>query len=552
VVDLKQQLNGDAPRLIVILTAAIAAVLLIACTNVASLLTVRASLRGSELAVRTAIGATTRRLRRQLLVEQLLLAAAGGALAIVIAVPLHQVLVEQRLLSLPKTAATVGWPAFAALGAAVLVIGSLLARVSARRLGGAGAAALLLHAARQTGAPAQLRLRQGLVILEVGAALMLVVVAGLMMRSAARLANVDPGFATDNVLTFGVVMPPAVYNEPALRVQFVTRVVEKLRQVPGVRAASSAGYAPMGQMRATRRFAPEDRPRPAPGAEPLAVDLPVGPGYFEVMAIPLIHGRTFDERDGATAPPVLIVSETFARDVFPGENAIGKRIGFYSARPGAPPPPSREIVGVVSDVRQDGITRRPLPQMYAPYAQAAWGFSSFFVRVNGDATGVAAALPRVVSSIDPMRPVRDIKSTGQIVRGSMARQRAMTGMLSTLAAIALLLAAVGLYGVSATAAASRSRELAIRAAVGADRSMLMRLILGQGLVTSLIGVALGAAGSLAATRGLGAFLYETPARDPATFVATAILLIVVAAAATYIPARRALAHNPADVLRAEG
>jgi putative ABC transport system permease protein len=207
---------------------------------------------------------------------------------------------------------------------------------------------------------------------------------------------------------------------------------------------------------------------------------------------------------------------------------------------------------VVADVRQDGINRRPMPQMYAPYAQAAWGFSSFFVRVHGDSAAVAAALPRVVSGIDPMRPVRDIQSTGEIVRSSTARQRAMTWMLIALAAIALLLAAVGLYGVSATVAASRSRELAIRAAVGADRGMLMRLILGQGLVTSLIGVALGAAGSLAATRGLGAFLYETPPHDPATFAATAILLIAIAAAATYLPARRALALNPAEVLRAEG
>jgi putative ABC transport system permease protein len=552
IVDLKQQLNGDAPRLLTVLSAAIAAVLLIACTNVASLLTVRASVRGSELAVRTAIGATVRRLRRQLLVEHLLLAVCGGALAAAIAVPVHRVLVESRLLSLPRTAApTVGWEAFAVLGVVVMLIGTAFARITARRSAADSSASALLSSGRQTGVRSQLRLRQSLVVIEVAGALVLVVVAGLMIRSAARLANVDPGFRTDSVLTFGVVLPGAEYREAASRLQFVNRVVEKLRELPAVRAAAAAGYAPMGQMRNTRRYAPEDRPRPQPGAEPLAVDLPVSSQYFEVMGIRLLEGRVFDNRDHATATPVLIVSETFARDVFPGERAVGKRIGYFSSRPGGVPPPPREIVGVVSDVRQDGVSRRPMSQMYAPYAQSAWGFASFFVRVDGNPDLVAPSLQRVVSSVDPMRPVRDVKPTGDIVRASTARERAMTAMLIALAVIALLLATIGLYGVSATAAAARSRELAIRAAVGAHPVALVRLVLFQGLATGAAGVALGAAASLAATRGLGALLYETPPRDPATFAATSMLLLGIAAIATYIPARRALATNPAEVLRTE-
>ena len=550
-VDLKQQVNGDAPRLITVLAAAIAAVLLLACTNVASLLAARTSLRGPELAVRMAIGASARRLRRQLLVEHLLLAVAGGIVGAVIAVPMHRLLVQHRLLSLPLTTSpSVGWPAFALLAVIVVLIGSLFARITARRSAMVANASTLLNATRQTGSRGQTRLRHGLVVIQVAGALVLVVVAGLMIRSASRLANVDPGFRTERVLTFGIVLPGQTYSTPSSRVQFVTAVVEKLRALPGVRGAASAGYAPMGQMRATRRYAPADRPLPPPGSESLAVDMPVGPGYFDVMGIRLVHGRTFDERDAADSPPVLIVSEAFAREVFAGEHAVGKHIGFYPSRPGATPPPAREIVGVVQDVRQHGVRERPNAQMYTPYAQSPWGFTSFFVQVDGDPGAIAASLQRVVSSVDPMRPVRDVLTTDEIVRSSTARQRAMTWMLSALALIALVLAAIGLYGVSATLAAARWRELAIRAAVGAHPGALLRLMLVQGLTTGAIGVGIGAVASLAATNGLQALLYETPPRDPMTFAATALLLLSVAALATYLPARKALALNPADILKA--
>jgi predicted permease len=551
-VELKRQLNGDSPRVITVLAGAVVAVLLIACTNVASLLTVRASVRGAELAVRAAIGATTRRLRQQLLVEHLMLAVGGGILAAAMALPMHRLLVENRLLALPRTTnPEVGWPAFATIAAVVVAIGIVFARIGARRSSASAGASELLSASRQTGARSQLRLRQGLVVAEVAGALVLVVVAGLMIRSAMRLAAVDPGFTSESVLTFGVVLPGEAYRAPAARLQFVDRVLERLRALPGVQAAASAGYAPMGQMRASRRFAPEDRPRPGPGAEPLAVDLPVGPGYFDVMGIPLVAGRVFDKSDGPAAPQVLVVSETFAREVFPGENAIGKRIGYYSARPGGQPPPSREIVGIVRDVRQVGVSRRPMPQMYGPYPQSAWGFTSFFVRVAGNPDTVRSSIPRVVSSVDPMRPVRDVVSTGDIIRSSTARDRAMTWMLIALAIIALLLATIGLYGVSATAASARSRELAIRAAIGARPRTLRNLILAQGLAAAVVGVILGAAASFVATRGLGALLFETQPRDPVIFVVTAALLLAIAALATYFPARRALATNPAELLRSE-
>jgi len=247
----------------------------------------------------------------------------------------------------------------------------------------------------------------------------------------------------------------------------------------------------------------------------------------------------------------MIVSESLARTIFPHQRAVGQRLRFFSSRPGGTPPPTREIVGVVRDVRQDGMARAPMMQMYAPYAQNAWSFVSFFVLVDGDPAQHAATVQRVVHSIDPMRPVRDILPIDAILAGSTARHRAMTWMLIALAATALLMATIGLYGVSATATSARLRELAIRAAVGAEPSNLLRLLLRQGLAMGALGIAVGSAASVVATRGLGAFLYETAPRDPLTVIGTALLLLAVTALATYLPARRVVAANLAEVLRAD-
>ena len=548
---LKEQINGDAPRLIVVLSAAIAAVLLIACLNVASLLTVRASMRASELAVRTALGATGRRLRRQLMVEHMLLAAGGGALAIPLGLALHRTIVEKRLLSLPRTATGFGWEPVAALGILVVLIGVALAWIAIRRSSTSSASSTLLGSVRQTGGRGLVRLRQGLVIAEVAATLILLVTAGLMLESARRLAAVDPGFRTENVLTFGVVLPGQTYMEPKNRLSFATRVVDGLKALPGVSNATIGGYAPMGDMRGTRRFARADQPPPASGQEPVALDLPVGADYFSVMGIDVKEGRAFTERDGPDAPPVMIVSDAFATANFPGESAIGRKIRFFSSRPGGTPPPTREIVGVVSDVRQDGMSVKPIPHMYAPYAQNAWGFLTFFILTDGDPTQVSASVQRVVTAVDPERPARDVLTTQAIVRGSTERTRAISWMLLTLAGLAILLAMVGLYGIVATAGAARSREIAIRAAIGAQPGSLLRLVLGQALIASAIGVAIGVGGSLAVTQGLGSLLYEVPAKDPLILLGTSGLLLLVSAVAGYLPARRAMVENPAQVLRTD-
>lgn len=548
---LKEQFNGDTPRLIAILTAAIGAVLLIACLNVASLLTVRASMRGSEIAVRVAIGATARRLRRQLLVEHLLLAAGGGLLAIPLGLGLHRAIIDQRLLNLPRTATTLGWEAIAVLAVLVVVIGMALAWIAIGRSSTASASSTLLGSAKQTSSRGLVRMRQGLVVAEVGATLILLVTAGLMLESARRLASVDPGFRTENVLTFGVVLPGQSYMEQKSRLSFGTRVVDGLKALPGVKNASMGGYAPMGDMRGTRRYARANQPLPQTGQEPVAIEIPVGPDYFAVMDIQVKAGRAFTERDGPDAPPVMIISEAFAKTQFPNEDPIGQQIRFFSSRPGGTPPPAREIVGIVEDVRQDGMRDRPMPQMYAPYAQNSWGFLSFFVLVDGDPSTVAASVQRVVTSIDPERPARDVLTTQAIVRGSTERTRAITWMLIALAGLAILLAMVGLYGIVATAAASRAREIAIRAAIGAQPASLLRLVLGQALIAAAAGIVIGIAGSIAVTRGLETLLFEVPARDPRVLTSTSVLLLAISVLAGYFPARRAMRENPAAVLRAD-
>ena len=550
--DLKEQINGDAPRLIAILSAAIAAVLLIACLNVASLLTVRASMRGGELAVRTALGATRRRLRRQLMVEHMLLACGGGLVAVPLGLALHRAIVEKRLLNLPRTATTViGWESIAVLVALVIVIGAALAWIAIRRSAVTSASSTLLGSVRQTGSRGLVRLRQGLVIAEVAATLILLVTAGLMLESARKLAAVDPGFRTENVLTFGVVLPGPAYMEAKSRLGFANRVVDGLKALPGVKNATVGAYAPMGDMRGTRRFARANKPLPATGHEPVALDLPVGADYFSVMGIEVKEGRAFTERDGPDAPPVMIVSETFARTLFPDESAIGQQIRFYSSRPGGTPPPTREIVGVVRDVRQDGVRVTPIPQMYAPYAQNSWSFLSFFVLADGDPAALSSSVQRVVTAVDPERPARDVLTTQAIVRGSTERTRAITWMLMTLAGLAILLATVGLYGIVATAATARAREMAIRAAIGARPRTLMKLVLGQALIASAAGIVIGIAGSLAVTRGLESLLFEVPPSDPTIFAATSAILLLVSGLAGYLPARRAMVENPAQVLRSE-
>ena len=540
------QLTRSARRIITVLGLTAIAIFLLACTNIASLVVVRTAGRQSEFSVRTALGASAARLSRQLMIEHLVLAGVAAVASIGVAIGLHRLLVLGRLIPVEQLQrANLGGPPIVFLVVLAVTTGLGLGWVVSRRAARTGpSTGVRTHSAARDTA----RLRQMLVGVEVGAAVVLLLAAGLLLQSAARLIAVDPGFRSENVVTFQVTLPMNRYAEPATRVRFIDSVVDRLAQVPGVSAAASGAYSPMGSMRATRRFAIAGKPLPAAGTEPIAIDLPAGPTYAAVMGLRVIEGRWISDRDRPDTPPVVVISESFARQHFAGESAIGKRLQYYSGRPTGPPAPAPEIIGVVSDVRQFGVAEREAPQMYVPHAQRAWTFASFFVRTAGDPRSVIASLPGAVRAVDPDRPLERVRTIDELISGSTADRRALSGLLLMAATIALLISTIGVYGVTAATTAARRRELAIRAAIGADRAGLITLVVRQGLVAAGIGVVAGTIGALAASSVLESVLFEVGARDPWTFATVGLGLLAVCAVATYLPARRAVSGSPAVTL----
>jgi putative ABC transport system permease protein len=540
------QLTRGVRRIVTVLGVAAIAILLLACTNVASLLVVRTAGRRDELSVRTALGASASRLSRQLLIEHLLLALAAALVAVLVAGGLLQLLALSNLVPAAQVArATIdGATSLFLLGLTIFIAVALGWIVSRRAT---TAAAITVSQRSQSATRELVRLRQALVSVEVGAAVVLLLAAGLLLQSAARLLAIDPGFRTDNVITFQITLPATGYLDPAVRVRFAEGLVAELKRLPGVQAAASAAYPPMGSTRATRRFAIDGEPLPQPGTEPLAIDLPASPDYASLMGLRVIQGRWIDERDRADAPPVVVISESFAKQHLPGQQAIGKRLRYFTSRPGQQAPMA-EIVGVVSDVRQFGMAEAEAPQMYIPHAQRSWAFASYFVRTTADPRSVMASLPTAVRAVDRERPIERLRTVDALVQSNTEDRRALSLLIALAAAIALLISAIGVYGVTAATTAARRRELAIRAAVGADPRRLMTLVIRQGMVAAVAGVTVGIASGVAASSLLEAVLFEVKARDPWTFATVGLGLLAVCALATYLPARRAVSGSPAVTL----
>jgi putative ABC transport system permease protein len=542
-----EQLTQSARRIVTVLGLAAIAILLLACTNVASLLVVRTAGRQNELSVRTALGASASRLSRQLLIEHLVLAFASALLAVLVAAGLLRLLGLSDLVPDAQIArATIDNATMAFLLGLTTFIAVALGWIVSRR---ATNAVAIAEGPRSHSATRELvRLRQTLVSVEVGAAVVLLLAAGLLLQSAARLIAVDPGFRTDNIITFQITFPMSGYMETAPRVRFIEALVAELKRLPGVQEAASAAYAPMGSMRATRRFAIDGEPLPKPGSEPLAIDLPAGPEYASMMGLRVVDGRWIDERDRPDSPPVVVISESFARQHLPGQRAIGKRLRYFTSRPG-PQPPMPEIVGIVSDVRQFGIAEAEAPQMYIPHSQRPWMFASYFVRSAGDPRSVMSSLPAAVRAVDRERPVERLHTLDELVRSNTADRRALGVLIALAAAIAVLISAIGVYGVTAATTAARKRELAIRAAVGANHHRLMRLVIRQAMTAAVVGVGVGIAGGAAASSLLESVLFEVQPRDPITYGAVGAGLLGVCWLATYLPARRALTISPAIALK---
>jgi putative ABC transport system permease protein len=547
VIPLRDDLVGDIRLALLVLFCAVGFVLLIACANVTNLMLARGANRQKELAVRIALGAGRARLVRQLLTESLLLAVTGGLLGLLLAVWGVRTLVQ--LGTLPNSG-DIGIDTWA-LGFTFLVsvaAGIVIGIVPALQFTRTSISDTLKQGTGRTGgSPIKQHTRKALVISEVALSLVLLIGAGLMIRSFWKLQNVDPGFDTSNTLTMSVALTWTRYPEAHQRIAFVDRTIEQIRAVPGVVSAGITTKVPLTGGGSTQPFTVEGRPAAAIAEQPMAQTRYVSPDYFRAIGISLRQGRFFSDHDRDNTPPVVIISDAMARRFWPGENPIGKRLTpSFHAEQGA-----REIVGVVGDVKAAGLDVDASAMMYMPYKQAPLPFMSFVVRTASTPESFIQPVSKAIYAIDKEQALTNVQTMEQVHRESLSGRRFNMTLLLTFAGVALMLAAVGVYGVMNYTVTLRRRELGIRMALGAEKTDVLRLVLGQGLTLTLIGVGAGLLSAYALTRLMTSLLYGVTATDYLTFGSVSAVLIAVGLAASYVPARRATKVNPTIALRAE-
>ena len=544
----RQAVVGNLKPALLILLSAVGLLLLIACANIANLLLSKATSRGREMAVRIALGASRARIVRQLLTESALLGLLGGVAGLLLAawaVWSLQPFLPSEVVQISSI--HVGGPVlmFALLLslAAALVFGlapALLATPSNLQTN-------LKEGGERTGQRGGQHVRSFLAIAEISLAMVLLVAGGLLIRSFALVTSVNPGFDPNNVTEAEVSLPQFQYSTPQQWTAFSQELLTRLHAQPGFEDSALAAPLPMDrQGQATFAFSIVGNPPLPPGKSTTADYATVSPGYFHVMRIPLLRGRFFDEHDSPSNPNVAIVSETLARRYFPNQDPIGRQMRF-----GFPPNVNvpREIVGVAGDVRDVALSQKPGPQMYVPFAQAPLYGGEVVVRTSLSAASVAASIRQAVHSIDKDLPVTDVASFPDMLGQSVSRERFRTFLLGSFSAIALVLAAVGIFGVISYSASQRTHEIGIRMALGAQRRDVLHLILGQGAKLALLGLGIGAVLALLLTRLIASLLYSVSPTDPLTFGAVAIVMLGVAVTACYIPARRAMRVDPMVALR---
>jgi putative ABC transport system permease protein len=550
IVPVREQLAGEIRTPLLILLGAVVFVLLIACANVANLMLARAATRSKELAIRAALGAGGARIVRQLLTESLLLSLAGGLLGVGLAVWGVRALAALAPPNLTGSAQVgVSLPVLAfAFGVSVLtgVVFGLLPALEASR---ADANEALKETGRgNTGSPRSRRARSTFVVAQVALALVLLVGAGLLARSFMRLVSVNPGFDPSNLLTARVQVPAKKYKEDQQFVNFFRQASQQIAALPGVRSVSAANYLPFYTgLGARTRFSIEGRPAPQPGSEPATDVRVIDENYFRTLGIPVLQGRNFDKQEATEDRHTIIVSKALADKYFPGENPLGKRIAVEMMDK----PPMCEIVGIVGDVRYDKLDGETYPMVYWTEPQLTYNDMTFVVRTEGDPAALSASVRRAIQTIDPQQPVADVRTMESWIGESVARARFGATLLTVFACLALVLAAVGIYGVMAYTVTQRQHEIGIRIALGARAGDVLKMVVRQGMALALGGVGLGLIGGLALTRVIASLLFGVSATDPLTFAGVSLLLIFVTLVACFVPARRATKVDPLSALRYE-
>ncbi|HEX8457753.1 MAG TPA: ABC transporter permease [Pyrinomonadaceae bacterium] len=543
--------RGPRPGLLVLLGAA-CFVLLLACANVANLLLVRAASRQKEIAIRMALGAGRLRLIRQLLTESVLIALIGGGLGLLVAVWGVDLLKAGIPASLSRYLP--GWKNvridaqvfWFTLGVSVLT-GIIFGLAPALQATKTDFNEALKDGGRTSGSFGRNRLRGALVIAEVAISLTLLIGAGLMIKSFYETLRVEPGFKPESLLVLDVALPRAKYKDEAARANFYTQAVERVSALPGVQQAGAVNILPLSRSNTDSVFRVVGRPAPEKGREPQANFRVVSPHYLETMGIPLRRGRHLTAADRAGASRVILINEELARLHFPDADLIGQRLNFG----GEKETDNCEIVGIVGDIKHESLVEKIVPEVYTPLTQQPWYTMSIVVRATGDPAGLGGAVQREIGAIDKEQPVYNVRTMERVLSESLAPQRVTMGMLGVFALIALVLASVGIYAVMSYAVTQRTHEIGVRMALGASPQVIRRMVVRQGMALAFIGIAIGLVASYWLMQGLSVMLYEVSATDPLTFALISLLLIIVAFAANYIPARRATRVDPMTALRYE-
>ena len=546
VVSLHEQVVGGARTALLILLGAVALVLLIACANVANLLLARAAARRREVAVRAALGASRWRIVRQLLAESLLLSGLSGVLGLLLAVWGVELLIRLDPAGVQRAGeVTLDWRVlFFTLGLSLLT-GLLFGLAPALQASKADFVESLKEGGRSGHGLARSRLRGALVVAEVALTLVLLVGAGLLLKSFGQLLAVDPGLDPRGVMTLDLTLPRAKYEEPQRVAAFYERLLQEASAVPGVESAGAVSILPLAGNDSSNFVQIEGREPLPPGQALRAGRRNVSLDYFRALSIPVKRGRAFTQADAEGAPPVLVINEALARAFFPGEDPVGKRVRTGDRSPWV------EVVGVVGDVRHRGLDVDTRPEMFFPHLQTPSRQMTLVVRTSGDPEALAGPLRERVRAIDRDQPVGNVRTMEGWLSESVASRRFSATVLGIFAAVAAGLAALGLYGVVSYSVAQRTHEIGLRVALGARPRDVLRLVIGQGMLLTLIGTAVGVAAALALTRLMSSLLFGVAATDATVFVTVPLLLAGVALLACYFPARRATKVDPMVALRYE-